>query len=62
MPENFVHSDEDCCMKCSLRRCDIDKGEICLKDGHQIKPYYKACESFNRICGRFGGWTDKVEV
>lgn len=57
MPENFVYSDEPCCFRCSRLYFDIDKGDCCKWDGHQVKPYLRACEHFNEICGRFGGWT-----
>lgn len=63
MPENFVHSDEPCCFRCSLLFYDIVKHDCCKRDGHQVKPYFRACEHFNEIRGRFGGWTalDKTE-
>ena len=55
--DNFVHSDENCCLRCSRLRYDLQRKDYCSRDGHQVKPYHKACEHFNEICGRFGGWT-----
>ena len=58
MDTNFVYSDEPCCFRCSRLRHDVDRHtDYCWRDGHAVKQYYRACEYFNKICGRFGGWT-----
>ena len=58
MTPEFVYSDEPCCMRCSYLRFDMDRmTDYCKRDGHAVKQYYKACEHFNEILGRFGGWT-----
>lgn len=61
MDTNFVYSDEPCCLRCSLLRYDLVKRDYCMRDGHQVKPYFRACEHFNEILGRFGGWTAPVK-
>lgn len=48
-------------MRCSLLRYDLVKRDYCMRDGHQVKPYFRACEHFNEILGRFGGWTAPVK-
>lgn len=58
MRPEFVHSDEPCCMRCSYLRFDMDRmTDYCKRDGHEVKQYYRACEHFSEILGRFGGWT-----
>ena len=47
-------------MRCSRLRYDIERRDYCNLDGHQTKPYHAACDNYNPICGRFGGWTKNV--
>lgn len=62
MTPDFVYSDEPCCMRCSYLRFDMDRmTDYCKRDGHAVKQYYRACEHFNEILGRFGGWTKPEE-
>lgn len=60
----FVFSNEPCCFRCSHFRCNVGRnGKVeyyCNRYGCAVKGWYAACEHFNEICGRFGGWTVEV--
>lgn len=57
----LAFSDEPCCFRCSRLRFDTDRmTDYCNLDGHTVRGWYAACEHFNEICGRFGGWTAEV--
>lgn len=62
MNKFFVFSDEPCCLRCSRFMCNVGRTTCyyCNLDGHEVKGWYAACEHFNEIRGRFGGWTAEV--